>query len=532
LSASVFAFPLKNSGPQPWTNEELAELYRVVEILGRAGLAVETDTGMSDEGDPWFVFCRRDSGEVIAHFARIGGHFVAASIAVDETFRGANFRQIVERMVQSQPLIVPPPGSGTRLLTHPVVVLTAFVAAALAHSEKLLATDSMRAVDALWEHHKPADDHGAAKHGKPGWLDSLTALLRLPSTDKQHAHDGSNKETQALTLASLIAIAMTALQPVVDKVSAISHMVADELAGQTHAASGGDAGHSAQASLDLPVVDGGHDNDGASVTVSVSGDDTPQSHKIAAADLSADAQKVVIDQAAHNSAAPVTKVATADDAMHSTPAVETQPDANSAYLSLQQKVAVAAIVSPSPEATVHTDSSSAASPMPVITIDDVTSEALQVLHITKPNTTDSGSPVVSGGPGPEVVPPPAAAPSQVATNQIIDVDTTSGGSVINAISQFVTSNSHSITQQISATATLEQDLAQFFGTGSSLKVIAFDDTTGTVPEVLSFAPGVVLVDEKLLSTAQLSNQGGNLILDVSGGTVTLVGVTTIGHTAV
>ncbi len=116
----------------------------MVDILGRAGLSVDTDMGMSDEGDPWFVFCRADCGDVIAHFARIDGQFVAASVAVDETYRGANFRQIVERMVKSQPLVLPPAGRGTRLLMHPSVVLTAFVATALAHSERRMPTPCMR----------------------------------------------------------------------------------------------------------------------------------------------------------------------------------------------------------------------------------------------------------------------------------------------------------------------------------------------------------------------------------------------------
>ena len=125
MSANLFTFPSRARGPQPWTNDELAELYRVVDLLGRAGLSVATDMGMSDEGDPWFVFCRVDNEEVIAHFARIDGIFVAASIAVDETFRGANFRAIVDRLVSSQPLVVPPPKPGSRLLLHPAVLLTA-----------------------------------------------------------------------------------------------------------------------------------------------------------------------------------------------------------------------------------------------------------------------------------------------------------------------------------------------------------------------------------------------------------------------
>jgi len=582
LSASVVAFPLRNAGPQPWTNDELAELYRVVEILGRAGLSVETDMGMSDEGDPWFVFCRRDTGDVIAHFARIAGSFVASSIAVDETYRGANFRQIVDRMVDSQPLVVPPPSSGTRLLSHPVVILTAFVATALAHSEKLIASDSMRAIAAEWEHHKTVDD-AAVKHGKLGWFDHLQALLKAPLSDGKAGHDHANKEGQALTLASLIAIAMTALQPVAEKVVALSHFVADEISGQTHAAATNQAGHSSQAALDLPAVDGSHDEGGARMAVAVKADDSPQSHKMAVADFGVDAQKVVIDQFAHAGAPMVTRVASADDVSHAAPApapaFDGQADASAAFIAVQQKMASAATLVTAETFSFHTDASA---PMAPITIDEVSSQALQVLHITRnggggettgdgtpPAASDAGgnagNPAPAGGNGGSQVPdgggqvaaaggggapagggqagaapvvtPVAPANPVVAgpVNQELNVANMNGSDVIAAIANFVNTNTHGIAQQIAASTTLQQDLAPLFGSNTSLKIIAFDATGAealSTPDVFSFAPGVVFVEEKLLSTAQLSNPGGTLTLDVSGGTVTLVGVTTIGHTAV
>jgi hypothetical protein len=51
--------------------------------------------------------------------------------------------------------------------------------------------------------------------------------------------------------------------------------------------------------------------------------------------------------------------------------------------------------------------------------------------------------------------------------------------------------------------------------------------------VFEFAANVVFVEDKLVSpSTSFTNPGGNLVLDVSGGTVTLVGVATIGHAAV
>ncbi|MFC7335443.1 hypothetical protein [Rhodocista pekingensis] len=132
---SSVVIPLRRS-VQPrtrsWANQELAEFYRVVEILNRAGLAVSIDSGWSDEGDPWLVFLRDDSSDVIAHFAKIDGRLVASNGATGDTIRGTDFRDLLNALVRMQPLVLPPSNPATaKLYLHPSVVLSAFVAAAL-----------------------------------------------------------------------------------------------------------------------------------------------------------------------------------------------------------------------------------------------------------------------------------------------------------------------------------------------------------------------------------------------------------------
>ncbi len=39
-----------------WSQQELAEFYRVEAALVRAGLQIGSEQGLSDEADPWFVF--------------------------------------------------------------------------------------------------------------------------------------------------------------------------------------------------------------------------------------------------------------------------------------------------------------------------------------------------------------------------------------------------------------------------------------------------------------------------------------------
>ena len=115
---------------QSWSNQEVADFYRAVDILKRAGLDVEVDSGVTDEGEPWFVFVREPDGEVLAHFAHINGEFIAVSSMNHEVYKGADIRQIVDQMLDRHPVIMPKNSGGTSLLLHPTAAVTAFLAAA------------------------------------------------------------------------------------------------------------------------------------------------------------------------------------------------------------------------------------------------------------------------------------------------------------------------------------------------------------------------------------------------------------------
>jgi hypothetical protein len=110
--------------PEDWTNIELAEFYRVEASLIRAGLSVETDRGLSDEGHPWFVFCRAGGGEVVLHLARFDGYYIVASPAFGGCARGPDFRSLVERLIGSHLLAGPKPQTGN-VYTHPSAALIA-----------------------------------------------------------------------------------------------------------------------------------------------------------------------------------------------------------------------------------------------------------------------------------------------------------------------------------------------------------------------------------------------------------------------
>ena len=129
--------------PRDWSNQEKAEFYRISEILEKTGLGVTIDQGISDEGDPWLVFLRRETGDVLAHFARIDGLFISVSSLTGEVFRGIDARAVVDQMLQNHPLMVPRSNGNGRLFLHPSVVLTAFVAASFLLSSGDAKADSL-----------------------------------------------------------------------------------------------------------------------------------------------------------------------------------------------------------------------------------------------------------------------------------------------------------------------------------------------------------------------------------------------------
>lgn len=114
-----------------WSQQELAEFYRVEAALLRAGFSIASDHGLSDEGEPWFVFCRPD-GDAIIHFAKIDGSYLIASEALDRPVRGTDFRTLIDQIARLHPHLLPIPATGTAttLVVHPAALLAALVAAA------------------------------------------------------------------------------------------------------------------------------------------------------------------------------------------------------------------------------------------------------------------------------------------------------------------------------------------------------------------------------------------------------------------
>lgn len=125
--------------PAGWRQGELAECFRVVDLLARTGLPVAIQTGLTDEGDPWALVIREDTGDVLMHLARIDGEFLVASAASSEAERGHDLRSVIDAafscdalgIVVRQKRVYKNDG----LFLHPSTLMAAVIVTAWMHTE-------------------------------------------------------------------------------------------------------------------------------------------------------------------------------------------------------------------------------------------------------------------------------------------------------------------------------------------------------------------------------------------------------------
>ena len=82
-----------------WSKEEIAYLERAAYFVRKLGVSVETDHGVTDEGEPWFVICDANSDEVLVHFCRIRRRYVAWAPFLESSLSGHTFADLIERFL-------------------------------------------------------------------------------------------------------------------------------------------------------------------------------------------------------------------------------------------------------------------------------------------------------------------------------------------------------------------------------------------------------------------------------------------------
>ncbi|KJV10378.1 hypothetical protein VZ95_05310 [Elstera litoralis] len=169
-------------GP-PWSTAELGELFRVAHVLRQSGMMVETDMGLSDEGDPWFVFYNSQTEDVIAHFARINGEIMVHGLSANGLVSGVDLSDVIRRLKPVQAMESQQKSQAERsVVFHPFMLLVAFVAASfLATEESQAASGPLKAGEA--GDHRAAD----ATKIKADWIDRAMTLLNSKGKDRADA---------------------------------------------------------------------------------------------------------------------------------------------------------------------------------------------------------------------------------------------------------------------------------------------------------------------------------------------------------
>jgi len=177
--AEIFRIRKKPLEKGDWTQTERAQFYRVGATLNRIGLVVETESGLSDEGDPWFVFCRSASDDVIIHFARCGDVYVIAAPG-QPVVRGHDFSLLIEGLIaRYAPFVDLAKADKKTIILHPSALLFALIVSCLFHAEYSEAHSLSFAPE-----DRPADSEGL-QCPDMSW-DAGSAIDRDGSSNKNH----------------------------------------------------------------------------------------------------------------------------------------------------------------------------------------------------------------------------------------------------------------------------------------------------------------------------------------------------------
>jgi hypothetical protein len=145
MSSPIVTLSDYRPGRGAWSQTEIAEFYRIGHLMGRLGWKLDIETGASDEGEPWLIFCDRASGEVVSHFARIDDGYVLDGAGLDAPLTGRSFRALLEQYVDKIAHVPSASAISARAATtlaHPLASAVVLVAAMCAAADVVPTGDS------------------------------------------------------------------------------------------------------------------------------------------------------------------------------------------------------------------------------------------------------------------------------------------------------------------------------------------------------------------------------------------------------
>lgn len=130
---------------QDWSNQELANIYRVKKLLDAAGVPNTLERGITDEGDPWCIFCTH-GGEVFIHLCRVDNLYTLDSPNLRNPITGVDFADLIAEF-SAGALAKTPATSRSRVIQlqrngkvflHPSALLAALIWSIYINSEDLV----------------------------------------------------------------------------------------------------------------------------------------------------------------------------------------------------------------------------------------------------------------------------------------------------------------------------------------------------------------------------------------------------------
>lgn len=209
-----------------WSNQELADLYRTQRILTLAGIHTKVDHGITDEGDPWFVFMDNQN-EVFVHFSRFDGFYIATSQMHEAVIKGGSLQDLVSEFSKR---VTPAAGDGrsgknvvsiagrsrNAVLIHPAAALAALVWSVYLMSDDLVAAGPMTypgELDSTARPHftaLPADAQGLLSDLDvlPKVVHKALQVLSDPVVAKHFIDPLANRDAIGMTITSVKALGL------------------------------------------------------------------------------------------------------------------------------------------------------------------------------------------------------------------------------------------------------------------------------------------------------------------------------------
>jgi len=82
-----------------WSLQELALFDCAARLLSSEDICIETDFGLTDEGEPWLVLCDADSGDIFGHFARVHDEYIACVPFCLDTLKDRDLPGLLSRFL-------------------------------------------------------------------------------------------------------------------------------------------------------------------------------------------------------------------------------------------------------------------------------------------------------------------------------------------------------------------------------------------------------------------------------------------------